>query len=151
MLSSSLLDFFCSCAHNEDEEGERKKHCKSECISFTSGLRVEDDVGAAWLKEKGFRDTLHNAEWQVSWYKMQLHFGSGHLYESSLQLLWLLSPRQHQVSAGVVHAQVVDVQAGPKHCTQTLHPAQTRTHSETFKNSYSDWINANKSIKKRGI
>lgn len=44
------------------------------------------------------------------------------LYESSLQLLWLLCARQHQVSAGVMHAQVIDVQTGFKHGTQALHP-----------------------------
>lgn len=48
------------------------------------------------------------------------------LYESSLQLLWLLSPCQNQVSAGVVHAEVVDVKARFEHGTQTLHPAHGR-------------------------
>lgn len=61
---------------------------------------------------------------------MHLHFGLKNLYESSLQLLWLLSPCQNQVSAGVVHAQVIDVQAGLKHGTQTLHPALTHTDSQ---------------------
>ena len=49
------------------------------------------------------------------------------LYERPLQLLRLLSARQHQVSAGVVHAQVVDVQAGLEHRTQALHPGRTET------------------------
>lgn len=54
---------------------------------------------------------------------MQLHMSTVNLYEGSLQLFWLLSACQHQVSAGVVHAQVIDVQAGLKHGAQTLHPA----------------------------
>ncbi len=71
---------------------------------------------------------MQSDKWADHTYKMRLHFGSVNLYESSLQLLWLLRARQHQVSAGVVHAQVIDVEAGLEHSTQALHPRRTRTH-----------------------
>lgn len=47
------------------------------------------------------------------------------LYESSFQLLRLLRACQHQVSAGVVHAQVIDVQTSFEHRAQALHPRKT--------------------------
>lgn len=68
---------------------------------------------------------MQSDKWSDHTSKMQLHIGRVNLYESSLQLLWLLRPRQHQVPAGVVHAQVIDVQAGLEHSAQTLHPTHT--------------------------
>lgn len=74
---------------------------------------------------------MQRDKWADHTYKIQLSFGTRNLYESSLQFLWLLRARQHQVSAGVVHAQVIDVQASLKHGTQALHPADKRNNNIT--------------------
>lgn len=55
-----------------------------------------------------------------------------YLDQGSLQLLRLLSPSKNQVPAGVMHAQVVDVQACLEHGTQTLHPEAHRRYQGAY-------------------
>lgn len=87
---------------------------------------------------------LGATQWNHIWLKTEGQVSRSHgehaarfqsvanLYESSLQLLGLLCACQHQVSAGVVHAQVIDVQTGFEHRAQALHPRKKTTTEILF-------------------
>lgn len=70
--------------------------------------------------------------WCTKYKHSHTHFHVAYLYESPFELFRLLRSRQHQISAGVVHAQVINVETGLKHSTQTLHSTEKRhTHAQT--------------------